>query len=216
MERSLVSLVLVACCCFPAPAATIYVATNSLSDGPGTAWSNAWRSIQGAVDVASHDDTVLVTNGVYGRGARVTPGYSCLNRVVVTNSIVVRSMNGPEVTFIAEFLKRSVNQVRQKYMRREGLRTTIIEDPRTKDCIFLEMSQGQGICRIYPVRPNQCRTWPFWASNLASPNAWNSAAQNCPGINRGRLFTRAEIDALKKQKCWWADERHPGHCHARG
>ena len=79
-------------------------------------------------------------------------------------------------------------------------------------CIMLR----DGRCRVYSVRPRQCRTWPFWASNLASPSAWNEAAQNCPGINRGRLFTRAEIDALKKQKCWWADERHPSHCHTRG
>ena len=122
----------------------------------------------------------------------------------------------PEVTFIADFLKLSVNQVRQRYMRREGLRTTIIEEPRTKDCIFLQMSKGQGTCRIYPVRPNQCRTWPFWASNLANPNAWNRAAQNCPGINRGPLFTREVIEAIKKQKCWWADEGHPSHCRTCG
>jgi len=118
----------------------------------------------------------------------------------------------PEVEFIADFLKLSVNQVRARYMRRQGLRTTIIEEPCSKDCIFLK----EGGCRIYSVRPNQCRTWPFWASNLVSPNAWNEAAQNCPGINRGPLFTREEIEAIKKQKCWWADEKHPSHCHTRG
>ena len=119
----------------------------------------------------------------------------------------------PEVVFIADFLKLSVDEVRARYMRREGLRTTIIEEPCTKDCIFLE---GGKRCRIYSVRPNQCRTWPFWASNLTSPNAWNEAAQGCPGINRGRLFTREEIEALKKQKCWWADEKHPSHLRTRG
>ena len=119
----------------------------------------------------------------------------------------------PEQSFIADFLKLSVNQLRRKYMRREGLRTTIIEDPCTKDCIFLE---GGKRCRIYSVRPNQCRTWPFWASNLGSPNAWNEAAQGCPGINRGPLFTREEIDAIKKQKCWWADEEHASHSCKRG
>jgi uncharacterized protein len=118
----------------------------------------------------------------------------------------------PEQTFIADLLKLPVDQLRRKYMRREGLRTTIIEEPCTKDCIFLE---GGKRCRIYSVRPNQCRTWPFWASNLGSPNAWNEAAQGCPGINRGPLFTREEIDTLKKQKCWWADERHPDHLRTR-
>jgi uncharacterized protein len=118
----------------------------------------------------------------------------------------------PEVVFIADFLKLSVDEARAKYMRRQGLRTTIIEEPCTKDCIFLEGER----CRIYSVRPNQCRTWPFWPSNLASPNAWNEAAQGCPGINRGRLFPREEIEALKKQKCWWADEQHSSRCRTRG
>src|SRR6516164_2331757 len=37
------------------------------------------------------------------------------------------------------------------------------------DCVFYDASAG---CTIYHVRPRQCRTWPFWESNLASPEAW--------------------------------------------
>jgi Fe-S-cluster containining protein len=82
-------------------------------------------------------------------------------------------------------------------MRNERRRTTIIEDPQTKDCIFLQTIGGQRVCAIYTARPNQCRTWPFWSRNLSSPDAWNRAAQRCPGINRGRLYDHDEIERLK-------------------
>ena len=49
-------------------AATYYVWTNSPADGPGTAWTNAFHTLQAAVDAAASNDTVLVTNGVYDSG----------------------------------------------------------------------------------------------------------------------------------------------------
>ena len=51
---------------------TYYVWANSLSDGPGTAWSNAFWTIQGAVDAATNaGDVVLVTNGVHYLSAQI-------------------------------------------------------------------------------------------------------------------------------------------------
>ena len=55
-------------------------------------------------------------------------------------------------------------------------------------------------CTIYPVRPSQCRMWPFWPSNLSNPDDWNKTAQKCPGINRGRLYSYEEIEKIKKKK----------------
>ncbi len=109
----------------------------------------------------------------------------------------------PEIKIIADFLKISEGQVRQEYLRRVGLRTTIIEHPLTKDCMFLQEANGPKKCMIYPVRPSQCRIWPFWPENLANPNAWNKAAQKCPGINRGRRYSVEEIEKIKKEKQWW-------------
>jgi Fe-S-cluster containining protein len=110
-----------------------------------------------------------------------------------------------EIEFIAEFLKISVEQVRQKYLKRIGLRTSIIEHATTKDCIFLQNISGQKKCVIYSVRPSQCRNWPFWSENLTSPNAWNEAARKCPGINRGRLYSYDEIQKIRKNQKWWQD-----------
>lgn len=114
----------------------------------------------------------------------------------------------PEIKLIADFLKISVEQLRRKFLKRVGLRTTIIEHPGTKDCIFLRESEGHRFdkltikkrCVIYPVRPSQCRVWPFWPNNLKSPNAWNKTAQKCSGINRGRFYSFEEIEKIKKAK----------------
>lgn len=51
-------------------------------------------------------------------------------------------------------------------------------------------------CRIYPVRPLQCRTFPFWFSNLRSMSRWQRIQQECPGIGCGRLYTKAEIVSI--------------------
>ena len=110
-----------------------------------------------------------------------------------------------EIQIIADFLKITPGQLRQEYLRRVGLRTTVIEKPNTKDCIFLNQVDGRKRCVIYPVRPSQCRSWPFWASNLANPNSWNKAAQKCSGINRGRHYSFEEIEEIKDEKKWRQD-----------
>jgi len=111
-----------------------------------------------------------------------------------------------EIEVIADFLKMSEADLRGKYLRRVGLRRTIIEQPTTKDCVFLRKIDGKKKCVIYPVRPNQCRTWPFWPSNLSSSNTWNTAALKCPGISRGEYYSFEQIEKIKKSK-WWQDDR---------
>jgi Fe-S-cluster containining protein len=113
----------------------------------------------------------------------------------------------PEIKLIADFLRLSVEQLRQKYLKRVGLRTTVVEQAGSKDCMFLQRVNEEKRCVIYPVRPSQCRTWPFWPDNLAGPAAWNQAAQKCPGINHGKLYSLEEIQEIKKAKQWWKDSR---------
>jgi Fe-S-cluster containining protein len=112
-------------------------------------------------------------------------------------------VTSPEIKLIADFLKIEPKQLRQKYLRRVGFWTTVIEQPSTKDCIFLQRTDGPKKCMIYPVRPNQCRTWPFWSDNLVNANAWNKAAQRCGGINRGKYYSFEEIEKIKKSRKWW-------------
>ena len=111
----------------------------------------------------------------------------------------------PEIEIIADFLKMTTGELRRKYLKRIGLRTTIIEHTSTKDCILLREIDGQKRCVVYPVRPSQCRSWPFWTSNLASPGSWNQAAKKCSGINRGRHYSFEEIQKIKSEKKWWQE-----------
>jgi len=109
----------------------------------------------------------------------------------------------PEIKLIAEHLEMTEPEFRKKYIRRVGFRTTIVEDKGTKDCIFLQKGKRGRTCVIYPVRPNQCRTWPFWSANLKSPVEWNNAVKKCIGINRNRFHSFEEIEKIRKSNKWW-------------
>jgi len=60
----------------------------------------------------------------------------------------------------------------------------------TYDCIFLE----QGKCSVYPARPLQCRTYPFWDEIVASKESWTRESHSCPGIGRGLLVPKKRIE----------------------
>ena len=113
----------------------------------------------------------------------------------------------PEIELISDFLKIPIGQLRKNYLKRVGLRTSIIEQPVTRDCAFLQEVNGERRCTIYPVRPSQCRLWPFWPENLKNTKLWNEAAHRCPGINRGRFYSFDEIQRIKKNKKWRQDAK---------
>lgn len=69
------------------------------------------------------------------------------------------------------------------------------------DCILLDRgpnAAGPGKCSVYEDRPTQCKTFPFWAENLESPEAWAAAKRDvpCRGMNEGKLHTFEEIRAI--------------------
>jgi Fe-S-cluster containining protein len=60
-------------------------------------------------------------------------------------------------------------------------------------CVLYDPVAG---CTAYRARPRQCRTWPFWRSNLASRAAWGRVARGCPGIGRGPRVPPEQIREL--------------------
>ena len=59
------------------------------------------------------------------------------------------------------------------------------------DCIFLS-KEG---CKVYPYRPKQCQTYPFWAHVIEDEQSWEAEGHSCPGIGKGKLYTKKEIEA---------------------
>jgi len=49
-------------------------------------------------------------------------------------------------------------------------------------------------CRVYPVRPIQCQTYPWWPEILASKASWHKESQRCEGINHGDIVDQAYIE----------------------
>jgi uncharacterized protein len=94
-----------------------------------------------------------------------------------------------ELAAIAEFLGEPIEEVRG-LMTRETMRGRTLREKANGDCVFYEKGKG---CTIYPVRPAQCRTWPFWESNVASPETWRETCEVCPGSGRGELIPAEEI-----------------------
>ncbi len=65
-------------------------------------------------------------------------------------------------------------------------------------CIFLN---DKNQCQIYPVRPLQCRTFPFWYSHFENQKYLLELTRQCPGsnilpknqINKHTIFYPEEI-----------------------
>jgi Fe-S-cluster containining protein len=120
------------------------------------------------------------------RCCRHTPGYVFLS--------------AKDVQRLAKHLRIDGDEFLRTYWRRVSLgvanRISLKEKP-NYDCIFWK----DGGCSVYEARPLQCRAYPFWSANVASLEAWEEQGKQCPGIGRGPLYERAEIDSwLEKRR----------------
>ncbi|MDZ4848313.1 MAG: YkgJ family cysteine cluster protein [Pirellulaceae bacterium] len=85
----------------------------------------------------------------------------------------------------------------RRFVRQVGIRKSLVEYS-DGDCIFLDPKSRK--CSVYDARPIQCRTWPFWDRNLKSQAAWASAAEGCPGCNRGNVYPLQAIENARLKK----------------
>jgi Fe-S-cluster containining protein len=99
-----------------------------------------------------------------------------------------------ELETIANYLGRPPVEVRALYSRKARGRQTLREKS-NGDCVFYDSTKG---CTIYPVRPPQCRTWPFWESNVETPEEWQKTCGLCPGSGQGELIPVEEISRRLK------------------
>lgn len=71
-----------------------------------------------------------------------------------------------------------------------------LKDSPRGDCIFYDPTSSS--CRIYGVRPRQCRTFPFWPEALEREEVFRFYARTCPGVGSGRLFSAEEMEAVSR------------------
>jgi Fe-S-cluster containining protein len=93
----------------------------------------------------------------------------------------------PEIRLLADFLGIPVPDLTRLHLRPLSSGFSIAEEA-DGACRFYD----QG-CRIYPVRPLQCRTYPFWFSRMRSMRQWEKTLGQCPGIGNGLLYSREHI-----------------------
>jgi Fe-S-cluster containining protein len=105
-------------------------------------------------------------------------------------------VNEEEITTIAEHLGLNRSMFIANFVRNVGKRKSIVEIS-NGDCIFFD-SEIRG-CKLYEVRPTQCRTWPFWNQNIDTPSSWKKTAKFCSGCNKGELHTLEEIEEKRKK-----------------
>ena len=85
-------------------------------------------------------------------------------------------VNPIEMKEIADFLNISLEEFKEKYLIKVGYKYSIKEKPYKNGfaCIFFDNG-----CKIYQVRPRQCRTFPFW--DYFKDNI-DELIKECPGI----------------------------------
>ena len=85
-----------------------------------------------------------------------------------------------EIEKIAEKLSLSLEDFAIIYLRKVGHRYSLIEKKLKENdhaCIFFDETINR--CKIYDVRPNQCRTFPFWQQFKSDKG---EAKEQCPGV----------------------------------
>ncbi len=96
-----------------------------------------------------------------------------------------------EIDQISHYLNISYKQFVEVYTRKH--QNIFVLKDKDNACIFLE----DNLCKIYPVRPMQCSTYPFWITNLKSQYRWKIVAEQCEGVGEGKLYTYDEINSIR-------------------
>ncbi|MGD0898729.1 MAG: YkgJ family cysteine cluster protein [Thermoguttaceae bacterium] len=104
-------------------------------------------------------------------------------------------LNQEEIAMLAAAIRLDVDEFQRRYVRRVGVRRSLIELA-NGDCIFFD--SHRKLCQVYSARPRQCRTWPFWSSNLATPSDWEAMGRQCPGSGRGPRIPLEKIEARRE------------------
>ena len=101
-------------------------------------------------------------------------------------------LSNKDLKKLAKYLSISVNEFKFKYCQTTNGFIHLKEIKGNVDCFFLKNKR----CQVYSSRPTQCRTWPFWPTNMNS-KSWNNDIVNfCPGVGKGKLISKKNIEKI--------------------
>jgi Fe-S-cluster containining protein len=103
-------------------------------------------------------------------------------------------VNKAEIQDLATLVEMDVEEFEDTYVRKVGVRKSLKEFP-NGDCVFFDTEARN--CTVYGARPRQCKTWPFWDSNLKTPEDWERTCEECPGSGTGKLYSLEQIEEQK-------------------
>ena len=105
-------------------------------------------------------------------------------------------VNREEIAALAALVgEPDVEKFEAEYVKQVGVRKSLREFS-NGDCVFFDGQTRK--CTVYAARPRQCRTWPFWDSNVSSPEAWARTCEICPGSGKGKLYQLEDIEKQRK------------------
>ena len=104
-------------------------------------------------------------------------------------------VNNAEIQALADRFEMDFDEFQKLYVRKVGIRQSLKEFP-NGDCVFFDTENRS--CQVYEDRPRQCRTWPFWDSNIKTPEAWEATCDQCPGSGTGKLHSLEHIEKERK------------------
>jgi uncharacterized protein len=102
-----------------------------------------------------------------------------------------------EIQAMADSLGMELGEFRDRYIRDVDGSDSLREYD-GGDCILLD--QDTRLCTVYEGRPIQCRTWPFWDSNLGTSSDWKQTCRECPGAGKGTLYSFDQIEVIRRKK----------------
>ncbi len=111
----------------------------------------------------------------------------CSNCCQVNDGFVFLSED--EAEKIAKYLETGIAELYKWFIKQIDNRLCLV-DGESEHCIFIEDNR----CLIYPVRPQQCRDYPFWPEIISSPERWDREKIICPGIGAGKEYRKEDIN----------------------
>lgn len=92
-------------------------------------------------------------------------------------------LSGADVERAAAWLGMTREDFESRYVYRTR-HLFRLRKPPGAECPFLD-SNG---CTIHPVKPTQCRLFPFWPELVENRGEWEALKSFCPGIGTGQLI----------------------------